>query len=184
MNGTIGRAILSKVLIPLRVIVAALALGPTIFLAIVLAIGPMAVAGQTLITWIALAFAAVAVVLRFVVPQFAVRAACGRICRRETTINNLAQMPVMATLIQQVGDAGQLVAVFYTRTILAAALIEGAAFFLIIAYLIEGSPWALGAAIAMIVAIALHIPMTGYTAGWIADQLRQIEDERALGRLC
>ena len=39
----------------------------------------------------------------------------------------------------------QLISLFTVRTIVGSALLEGSAFFLIVAYIIEGQPWTLAA---------------------------------------
>lgn len=85
-----------------------------------------------------------------------------------------------ASFIEQTGDAGRLLAVHLTKTIIAVALLEGAAFFAIIAYLITGSMLALVIAVALIVALAFHIPTRSGVVHWIENQLQLIEHERRL----
>ena len=68
--------------------------------------------------------------------------------------------------------------VYMTRTIVAAALIEGAAFMSIVAYMLEGSTVALGLAVALVAGILLHFPTASRVVGWIEAQVRRVEEER------
>jgi hypothetical protein len=58
-----------------------------------------------------------------------------------------------------------------------AALFEGAAFFLLVAYLVERSPWSLAAAIVMIIGVALHFPTQQRVADWIERQTSLLQEE-------
>ena len=62
--------------------------------------------------------------------------------------------------------------------IVSAAMFEGTAFFLIIAYMLERSPWALAAAIALILGIAADFPTQRRVSDFIERQLSIMEQER------
>ncbi len=63
------------------------------------------------------------------------------------------------------------------KTILAAALIEGVTFFLLIAYMVEHSPISLAVAGIMIVILVLPFPTCDRTLNWIEGQLQLLKDE-------
>ena len=75
---------------------------------------------------------------------------------------------------------GNSLAFYQTRMIVGAALLEGPAFFLLIAYLIERSPWSLAAAIFMILGVAAHFPTEQRVAEWVEQQMSLLEEERQL----
>ena len=68
--------------------------------------------------------------------------------------------------------------VYQTQLITAAALTEGPAFVSIVAYMLEGTPWALGLSLVLIVAVALHFPTRARIDQWINSQLQQLDQER------
>ena len=65
--------------------------------------------------------------------------------------------------------------------IVSAACLEGAAFFLLIAYMLERSPWALAAAFALILGVAAHFPTRQRVSDFIQRQMSLIEEERQFG---
>jgi hypothetical protein len=68
---------------------------------------------------------------------------------------------------------------YQTRMIVGTALLEGAAFCALLAYMLEGTPWTVGMAVLLWVAIAwLHFPTRDRVAAWIAAQ----QDAASLGR--
>ncbi|MBN1589842.1 MAG: hypothetical protein JW888_10040 [Pirellulales bacterium] len=75
-----------------------------------------------------------------------------------------------------------LVPVFQTRLIIGAALFEGTAFFLLIAYMVEGSIIALVAALAVAVGILLQFPTRSGVAGWIEQQTEAVRNQRQFSR--
>jgi len=78
--------------------------------------------------------------------------------------------------------AGALYAVFQTKTIIAAAVLEGAAFLSLFAFLLEGSPLGLVMAILLAAAIFAMFPSATRAADWIERQLRCIDEEKPLVR--
>jgi len=80
--------------------------------------------------------------------------------------------------IERTGDAGRLLGLYTSRTIIAAAILEGLAFFAIIAYLLTQSLLALAVAILLVAALAFHIPTRSGVLHWIEDQLQLIDQER------
>jgi hypothetical protein len=182
----------SKRVLPLQIIVAALVAGCTFFLVIALVVPPGqgrdaagdAAQPQLMLTWIGLAFVAAIVVARAVVPTVIVRTGRRRIAQGTF---QLPQPHVMSQgegrePLEELSNAGPLFMLYQTKTIIGAALFEGATFFMIVVYLVERQTLALGIAIALILAVAAHMPTRTGVVHWIDDQLRFVDDERSLGR--
>ncbi len=76
------------------------------------------------------------------------------------------------------GDVPGLVAIFQTKTIMAAALSEGPAFFAAIAYLMEGNPIDLALAALLTVFVGLRFPARARVDHWLEGQLSRLQIER------
>jgi hypothetical protein len=82
-----------------------------------------------------------------------------------------------------VNDVGQLAAAFQTRLIVANALLEGAAFFCLIAYMVEVQPLCLGTPIVLVLVMVSQIPTQNRLETWVSQELETIEQLRiALGK--
>jgi len=84
----------------------------------------------------------------------------------------------LAEFIKQAGDAGLLFLLLMTRMVASAALFEGAGFFLVIAYMLEGSWFTLAAAALAIACILAHWPNVQAVQRWITEKQRQVEQMR------
>jgi hypothetical protein len=74
---------------------------------------------------------------------------------------------------------GRLLDLFHTRLIVGAALLEGAAFFFLIAYMLEGLPWALAGGLFFAALLAmLYFPTREGVEGWVAEQREALAQER------
>lgn len=189
MNESDWRPRVAKFVWPLQIIVAALAAGSLAFLIVVLVVAGSGLgdAGHQdpwMITWVALAFLTVAIVARTVVPSAIVRQGRKKIAQGTFQLPQARQTSQQPSLdiLAQMGDPGKLLVLYQIKTIVGGALLEGVAFFLLIAYMIERQTAALGLAAALIVAIALHMPTRSGVVQWIEDQLRLVDEERAMGR--
>ena len=78
------------------------------------------------------------------------------------------------------GDAGSLMAIFQSKIIVAAGMLEGGAFFAAITYLVEGGPIGLALAVVLWLGIAAHFPTPSRVIGWIEQQLELLDRERLL----
>jgi hypothetical protein len=134
------------------------------------------------LTYVALAFLAAAIVARCVVPGVIVRAGRRNIARGAFPLSDArgAAQESSRTALERMGDAGKLLTLFQTKTILGAALFEGVAFFMLIAYMVERCTPILAVAIGLILAIAAHMPTRSGVVHWIEDQLRLVDEERSL----
>jgi hypothetical protein len=68
-----------------------------------------------------------------------------------------------------------------TKNIVSGALIEGAALFAAVAYLVEGATLGLVVAPVMIVLLALHVPSQGRLDEWVQQQLERAVHRRQFG---
>jgi hypothetical protein len=82
---------------------------------------------------------------------------------------------------EPIGDALKLAYVYQTQWIAGAAINEGPAFFAILAYMLEGGAIALGAALVLVLAMAMRIPSRPRVESWIDQQLQLVAQERQLG---
>ena len=161
----------------MQIIVFALTMGLISFLGIVcfLTWGGMRgdLASVPLLTLIGLVLAGVLTVARGIVLQVMV-ATARRDIRRG--MPDAGRGKSSAELADDAAD--QLVGFYQTRMIVGAALLEGAAFFLLTVLLLERSPWSLIAAVVMILGVAAHFPTQRSVAEWVEQQTSRMEEER------
>ena len=135
-------------------------------------------AGTPIVTYVGCGMAAYVVLARGILLRFLTTKTRRAIVRG--TFDDGLQQASQRAFFAEHGDAARLLSFFQTRMIVGAALLEGAGFFLLIAYLIEHSPWSLAGAVVMIVGIVLHFPTRGRVESWLEQQLRLLEEERQL----
>ncbi|MDH3719329.1 MAG: hypothetical protein OES79_14515 [Planctomycetota bacterium] len=75
-------------------------------------------------------------------------------------------------------DVGLLAGVYQTRLIIAAAIIEGAAFLNLVAYLLEGHVWTLAATVVLLFILLMQFPTTGRVENWVSDELESVQQLR------
>ena len=158
---------ITSVLRQLQIIVGSLVAGCLFFLVIVLVVssGMAAAEGLPLISYIAIGFAVMALLARITIPR-AMLASGRRKIRRQGG---------------HAAAADGLLQLLPTQTIVACAVLEGATFFLLVAYLVEGWLPALIVAVALIVLLGLHMPTRSRAIHWIEDQLGLLLQEQQLG---
>lgn len=114
-----------------------------------------------LVSYMALGFAPIMLAVRAVLVPIVARAGRKKL---------LASAPVTVK---------QLMEQFSARTIMGSALLESSAFFLLVAYLVEGQPWTLGGGLTMAgLLAALQFPTRARVEAAIAADRQAIEDER------
>jgi hypothetical protein len=166
----------------MRLIVGALALGvlSTVVVSVLLradrglAEGPLQF---ELITWFGIIAAPVAVVASRIVPILIVRTA-----RKRMVAGDYRLTYAGADKAYAINESDALAGLYQTTTIVAAALLEGAAFLNVIAFLLEGNPISLGLAIGLAMGILAMYPSGQRIAIWIELQLRLIEEHRQVGK--
>ncbi len=75
-------------------------------------------------------------------------------------------------------DAANLFRVYFVKTLISAAIFEGAALFLVVAYMLERHMLSLGFAALATIAIAVLLPTQDRVSQWIVEQQRLMENER------
>ena len=94
-----------------------------------------------------------------------------------------ARAKITAGELGAIQSESQLLAGQYqSNTIVAAALLEGAAFFNLVAYIIDGHPASLGLGIGLALVILSMFPSTQRMTNWIEQQTRLISEEKMLKR--
>jgi hypothetical protein len=168
---------LSLYLRTMRIIVIALAMGVLAFLVVAVVIRQQnpnqPVPDPPIITITALGFAGLQLILQAVIPGLI---ATG--LRRQLAAG---KWPRPGILSVPADDVVKLCALYQTRLIIGAAIAEGAAFFLLIAYLLEGQLVALAGAAVMLALVLVRFPTRSGLEGWLSDQQEQLRQERMAG---
>jgi hypothetical protein len=173
----------------LRIIVAAMATGCAFFMAIATFVSSSTSVNSDsrLVTYIALGLVVLTVIPRVIVPPIIVAAGRKKILR-QLRENSSKQPATGAKSFGEVEDeAGrQTTLLLFGKTIFSAALVEGPTFFLLVAYMLERSPLALGAAAILLLILTLHFPTVGRTENWVEGQLQLLKEEyyTVSGRTC
>jgi hypothetical protein len=168
---------LSLYLRTMRIIVSALALGVMTLFVVVVVMRQQnpnrPVPDPPIITFIALGFAGLQFVLQAVIPNLMAAGARRRIAAGQWPPGMGASVPA--------DDLGKLCMLYQVRLVVGAALVEGAAFFLLIAYLLEGQIVALAGAAVMLALVLVRFPTRSGLEGWLSDQQEQLRQERMAG---
>lgn len=166
------RDYLAKAIRPMQIIVAALAMGVVVFLAVVLMMGPRN-AGGPLFLYLGIAFAAMAFAAWIIVPSImAVKS------RRAIAAGRVAAAAVPMNVPPDASDVAQLAGVFQMRLILGCALLEGAAFMNLAMYLMHGDVISLMIAGMLLATLVTQFPTLRRLEFWVEQQLEIIEQLR------
>lgn len=164
-------------IVTLRVIVGAIAMGALTFLLIAIGVaGGSAPSAQPMIAYIALLFAAGILLARFFFTLLSDRQSVQAAIAAEVPARVRAHQRDLARLAvdgQPSDDAMLLWPQFQNRVIVSVALIEGALFFNLVAYLLERQLFSLIVAGVLLVYILLHFPTNVAFINWarnIVDQ--------------
>lgn len=160
----------------LKIILAAMCMGLLTFTGVVLFIKPLGpVDNLAPIVLAALGFAALMLLARAAVPRLVVNGQVAAIARRDDREAEVVESDAWRS------QRKQLAAAYMTASIVAGALLEGAGFFNLVAYMLEGNPLNLGAAAVMIAVILSGMPSLHRVAEWIDRQQQGIRDLQSLG---
>ena len=167
----------------MQIIASALLLGVVVFLAIALLIvwvrtndHALARAGDLpLVSIMAVVLLAMEAPLAFIIPALVTRTAVRRIA------SGTWQLPPAADAAAFSSDASKLLAVRQTTMIVGLALLEGAAFFGCIAYLVEARPFALGVVLVAVLLMLVNFPTEGRVRAWLQRQADQLAELRQQG---
>lgn len=173
------RAYLAVIVRTMQIVVLAMAAGVTVFGVVTVVVNANAPAGgnraETLIAYLAAALAGVAIVASIVVPAILANAARQRIITGKPPARTFS-----FSFPPEIGEIGPLAAAYQTRLIVASAILEGAAFFNLIAYVIAGQTFNLVAAAVMLVALLSLLPTRARLEDWIENQLTIITQLREM----
>jgi hypothetical protein len=152
-----------------QIIVAALVAGCLFFLLIVLLILPGELGGWEVgwnkpVTMVAIVGAFGILAARIIVPGVVTAQMLRQLARRAP----------------QEPDWKDLFGVYQTTLIIKAAMLEGAIFLLLVAHMVERSPWTLALAVALLAAVLLHMPTPLRVEEWIQRQSRAVEEQRSM----
>ena len=132
--------------------------------------------GTPLFTYIAVAVGLMNLALSFVVPNLAV--ANGRRQIARGVAPKIKGGPTEAKQIYPSGDTGMLAQLYQTQLIVGAAMLEGAAFFAGIAFMLERNPIAAGMALVLLAVLAARFPTRDRIQAWLEQQLGLLQEER------
>ncbi len=167
----------------MQIVAGALLMGVLIFLGIVLYMvwiqnkgaGTAPPADMPLLSLLAAVFFVIQAPLSFLIPQFLTRNALGQIASGNWKAPpgfNAADFP---------SDASKLLGIRQTAMIVGLALLEGAAFFACIAYLLEAQPWVLAIILVSVLLMMMNFPTEGRVRSWLALQAEQLDELRRRG---
>ncbi len=187
MSGFMGPTGLEVTVRQLQVVTASLAVGCLVFLFIAAAVlgglpgdwlGEATVTPVSIVVTIGILFA------RLIVPWILLVRGRSKIV--ESTAGSGPRSPVGqhrgpeadSQIKQQWKE--QLLALFRTRTIVGQALLEGAAFFLIVAAMVDKAALPLVVAVLVVAGMLVAFPTVGRTQEWLVEQQAALEAERSL----
>ena len=160
----------------LQIVIGALSFGVASFavVAIVLRLLDPQPGGDTgVLSLVAYALAPVALVLSRVVPAVVIKGS-----RRQLIAGTYAQ-PTGG--LADLGERGALFMIYQTSQLIGGALLEGAAFLCITAFMLEGNWPALVLAVGLLLVLLTMMPRTERVAEWIEAQHRLLHEEKLLG---
>ena len=140
-----------------QIIAGALVMGVVIFACIAFFIAKGDGPQFPMMSLMAIGFAGVATVMRFVIPTVIVNG--GKAQLKQTAADE--QPMVLAGLYQ-------------TKTIVGMALLEGAAFFNLIAYIMEKQVWTYGVVAFLLAVMAISFPSQGQFESWAEEMKRDL----------
>jgi hypothetical protein len=147
----------------LQIIIFSLVMGATAFLVVVLVVPAPERLNETLV-WPGVGFGVLQLVLAAVVPQIILRK------QRQAAVSGPTP----------ISEVGSLVAGIQVRRIIAGALLEGAAFFNLVAYMQGRQVVSLAMAGALIAGLVTLIPLRSLVEQWVETEVRTIRELRQL----
>lgn len=165
----------------IQIIVCALAAGVIVFLGVTIFVIPRtaraAPPDKPILTYTSIGMAVAVIAAWLIVPNVVTAGMRRSIIGGKSDDWGLVKnLPNAAEL----GDVVPLAVAYQTRTIVAAALLEGAAFFATIAYMIERQPIALVVAIVFALLILSQIPTLSRFESWLETESNGIEQMRQM----
>jgi hypothetical protein len=171
--------LLDRHLLTMRIILGAMLMGPLVAMAIFVGMRAQAnqpVADVPMMSYVFAAVTVVALAVSLVVPNRVVASARRMLAQpdRSASSRRFGNEPVADTI-------GFWCVLYQTRLIVGSALLEGPASAWLVAYFIEGTPWSLLAAAALLGLLASKFPTRLGLENWIEDQRELLQRERSAG---
>jgi len=160
-----------------QIIAVSLPAGVLVFLAIVLTLIPGEAPNDDglLITYVAVGMAMVMIPISLIIPRF-----LGGSIREALMAGDTPEYPQQYDPPEDVGPIGPLAWLFQTRMIVGLALLEGAAFFNAIAYMLERQEISLVTTLLLVAAMFFQFPTRTRMESWLQDELKRINEIRSL----
>jgi len=166
----------------MKILMAALVVSCLIFLGVVLALRRANNPQNNivpLLTYMAVGFSLLMLVLHVVVPRLTIATARKQMARGDWPPSKVSgQYPVATEKKRGTGEAGKLCMLYQMQLIIGAAMLEGAVFFSLIAYLVEGDLASLAVAGLLIVFLLLRIPTRTGVENFLIEQGELLRQER------
>lgn len=160
----------------MRIISAALISGVVVFLVVVLfVIKSDPVQGTPLITYLGLGVGALALVSAFILPGLV-----GSGVKQALIEGKRVDLPAQFKVADEVGFVGNLLFLYQTRLIISYAILEGAAFLNLVAFMLEWQQVSLVMVGLLLGAMLAKFPTLGKVGSWLADEARIINELRSL----
>lgn len=140
-----------------QIISGALIMGIVMFGGVAFVVAKGAGDQAPMLAFIGIAFAGMNTVLRFIVPTIIVNAAKPKLIEA----NNADRMVQLAGLYQ-------------TKTIIAMAVLEGAALLNLVAYIIDKQLWSYGVVAFLLAVMAISFPSQGQFESWAEEMKREL----------
>ena len=131
---------------------------------------------QLILTYIALPIAAIILGVCAVSPVIIVSQGRKNIQQKLfSNANRVSENFTDDKMRKENSKAQMLIALFQTKIFVASAILEGAVFFLLIAYMAEHSLLCISAAVVLLFLLIAQMPTTGRATYWIEDQLKLLD---------
>jgi hypothetical protein len=168
---------LSQTLQTTRIITCTLVAGLLTFLTVTIIVGrsgamaAKAPVNTPILSYVAVAFAGIFGVASVVVPNILTASGRQAIAANLRATQNRGTQPA-----ERSARMHALVALFQSSLIVRLAMREGFGFFALIAYMLEGSPIALGVGVLAILAVAICFPTRSGLEQWLEEQSRALDE--------
>lgn len=166
---------LRQILSVMRIIAGTLMAGVVIFLGVVVFLIEPEKPVPPMLAYVGVGAALIAVVASYVIPGFLYRQII------QSLIDGTAPpLPIELWHKQELGVIGPLLYIYHMRQIVSLAILEGAAFFNVIAYMIERQQVSLLMVALLLAAMVLRFPTRHGVQSRLSNQIKFIDDHRSL----
>lgn len=157
-------------ILTMQILAASIAAGALIFLVLAVVLHaakpPDSNEARPVLSYLALAVAAVILVIHRIIPALIIKAGRRKIVREPSDFPD--------------GDVTRLCVLFRTKMLASLGLLEGGAFLQLVAYLVEGFTPTLIATGILIAAMLILFPSGTHIESWLGEQMSQVNLERAV----